>query len=83
MNHADLISSGMTFFAESMLWLWTAILLTIGYVVLRPSLSNTAPRAATITSTRVHGSEELTSARSLSEALPPRPPAGRNLRPIQ
>ncbi len=70
MNHADLISSGMTFFAESMLWLWTAILLTIGYIVLRPSLSKTAPSAATITSTRVHGSEEFTSARSYVRSFP-------------
>ena len=83
MNHADLISSGMTLFAEGMLWLWTALLITAAGLVLGPSLRKAAPRTATISSTRLHGSAEPTSTRPLFEALPPRLAAGRNLRSIQ
>ena len=83
MHLAELISAGMTFFAEGMLWLWTALLLASAYVVLWPSLSKTATAAATISSTRLHGTEELTPARSLSNPLPSRPDAGRTLRSLQ
>ena len=81
MEKTDLISSGMILFAESMLWLWPVILLTAAFFVLRPSLRKTAPRAATITSTRFHDPEEVTPARPLSEALPARSYTGRALRP--
>jgi hypothetical protein len=66
MEKADLISAGMTFFAESMLWIWSGILLTTAFFVLRPSLRKSAPRAATIASTRVHDPEEVTPSRPLS-----------------
>ena len=33
MEKTDLISSGMILFAESMLWLWPAVLLTMAFFV--------------------------------------------------
>lgn len=83
MHLAEILSAGMTFFAEGMLWLWTALLLASAYVVLWPTLSKSAPAAATISSTTLHGAKEFTPARPLSNALPSRPDAGRNLRPLQ
>ena len=83
MERADLLSSGMMFAAEGMLMLWTAILLTAAVLVLGPFARKSAPGAATISSTRVHGAEEPTSPRPLPEALPQRSSLGRVVRAVQ
>jgi hypothetical protein len=69
MERADLLYSGLMFAAEGMLLLWTAVLLTAAVVVLGPSARKSAPSAATISSTTVHGAEEPTSPRPLPDAL--------------
>ena len=86
MERADLLYSGLMF-AAVMLSLWTALLLTAAFVALAPSLEKSslgksAPTTATISSTKLHGAEETTPARSLSEALPQRFSLGRILRLI-
>ena len=83
MKRADLLYSGLMFAAESMLLLWTAVLLTAAVLVLGPSARKSAPGAATIASTTVHGAEEPTSPRPLPEALPQRSSLGRSLRTVQ
>ena len=84
MERADLLYSGLMF-AAGILSVWTALLLTATCVALAPALRNSAPTAATISSTRRdalthHGAQETTSSDSLSEALPPRPQLGRSMR---
>lgn len=81
MERADLLYSGLMLAAGGMLVLWAAILLTAAFLVLAPSRKS-APAAATISSTTVHGAEEPTSPRSLPEALPQRSSLGRTLRTI-
>lgn len=84
MHRIDLLYSGLML-AAGMLSLWTALLVTATVVALAPALRNSAPRAATISSTSsipTHGAEKATSPRSLSEALPQRPVLGRALRSI-
>jgi hypothetical protein len=80
MERADLLSSGLMFAAEGMLLLWTAILIWVAFVVFAPSRKS-APGAATIASTTVHGAEEPTPPRSLPEALPARTVVGCAVRP--
>jgi len=82
MERADLLYSGLMF-AAGMLSLWTALLLTATFVALAPSLGKSAPTTATISSTKLHGAEETTPARSVSEALPRWSRLGRALRLIQ
>ena len=81
MERTDLLYSGLMFAAEGMLLLWTAVLLTAAVLVLGPSARKSAPGAATIASTTLHGAEEPTSTRPLPEALPSRPLSGRSLHP--
>jgi hypothetical protein len=69
MDRADLLSSGLMFAAECLLVVWTAVLLMAAYLVLAPCRKS-APGAATIASTTVHGAEEPTPPCSLPEALP-------------
>jgi len=82
MERADLLYSGLMF-AAGMLSLWTALLVTATFVALATSLRKSAPRAATISSTRRHGAQEPTPPISVSEALPQRSRLGWALRFIQ
>lgn len=79
MERADLLSSGLMFAAEVMLVVWAAILLTAAWVELVSSRKS-APRAATISSTTLHGAEESTPPGPVSEALPQRTSLGRVVR---
>jgi hypothetical protein len=95
MDHADLLYWGCLT-AAGILSVWTAALLTATLVALAPSFGTKprtsfrtkfqstfrkfAPGAATISSTRNHGTEEPTPPRPLSEALPQRSRLGRALR---
>ena len=86
MERVDLLYSGLMF-AAGMLSVWTALLLTAAFIVLAPELRKSAPTAATISSTgsgshSVHGAQESTPPRSLSEALPRRSHFGSSMRPI-
>ena len=83
MERTDLLYSGLMFAAEGMLLLWTAILVTAAVLVLGPAARKSAPGAATIASTTLHGAEEPTSPRPLPEALQERSAVGRSLRTVQ
>jgi len=93
MERADLLYSGLIF-AALLLSLWTAALLTVAFVFFAPRvfgaasvsasmLPKSASRAATISSTEPHVSQEPAPSRSLSEAAPARSISRRPLRLIQ
>jgi len=91
MERTDLLYSGLMFTA-GMLSLWTALLLTAAFVFLAPAQRKSAPRAATISSSRDtaayqdpyrdHGAQEATTSTSLSQASSQRSAPGRALRLI-
>ena len=70
MERADLLYSGLMF-AAGMLSVWTALLLTVAFFVLAPSLGKSASTAATISST---GSHALTDHALTAHAVTDRAP---------
>ncbi len=93
MERADLLYSGLIFTAL-LLSLWTAGLVTAACVFFAPSVlralslanrprSNAASRAATISSTERHVSQQPAATRTLSKATSLQSVPGRPLRSIQ